>query len=621
MIVEVKRKTENVLIPVSVPRHCEVRPVPTFRESKLNAIVFLTMFSLLLYSSSSFAQKNSIKMNDKKIVIYQLLPRLFGNKNNTNIPYGTIEQNGSGKFNDITDKALDGLKELHVNYVWYTGALAHASLTDYSKYGIKVDDADVVKGRAGSPYAVRDYYDVDPDLAVDVKNRMKEFEALIKRTHKKDLKVIIDFIPNHVARGYHSYAKPKNVIDFGEKDDLTKGFSAQNDFYYIPGQKFLVPQHEPKQTPISALQDGKFDENPAKATGNNVFVAQPKYDDWFETIKLNYGVDYQNGEKQYFEPIPPVWNKMRDILVFWAKKDVDGFRCDMAEMVPIAFWNWVIPQVKKVNQNILFIGEAYNPQVYHQYLNEGKFDYLYDKVGLYDGLKKLIRNEPTADVASINYVWQKESAGFGDHMLRFLENHDEERIASAGFAGKPELALPAMVVSATLGAGPVMLYFGQEVGELGKGAEGFGGDDNRTTIFDYWGVPAHQKWMNNGLFDGHKLSASQQKLRAYYQQLLKVTTQSDAIIHGDIFEVPHTGNMNNRMYAFIRYSGKQRLLVVVNFDRSQTLEAGIEIPDHILKVKSSSPVTDLLTDTKLNIPAGTSIPVKLAPVSAQVIEF
>jgi len=621
MIVEVKRKTENVLNPISAPRHCEERPVPTFRESKLNAIVFLTMFSLLLYSSSSFAQKNSIKMNDKKIVIYQLLPRLFGNKNNTNIPYGTIEQNGSGKFNDITDKALDGLKELHVNYVWYTGALAHASLTDYSKYGIKVDDADVVKGRAGSPYAVRDYYDVDPDLAVDVKNRMKEFEALIKRTHKKDLKVIIDFIPNHVARGYHSYAKPKNVIDFGEKDDLTKGFSAQNDFYYIPGQKFLVPQHEPKQTPISALQDGKFDENPAKATGNNVFVAQPKYDDWFETIKLNYGVDYQNGEKQYFEPIPPVWNKMRDILVFWAKKDVDGFRCDMAEMVPIAFWNWVIPQVKKVNADILFIGEAYNPQVYHQYLNEGKFDYLYDKVGLYDGLKKLIRNEPTADVASINYVWQKESAGFGDHMLRFLENHDEERIASAGFAGKPELALPAMVVSATLGAGPVMLYFGQEVGEQGKGAEGFGGDDNRTTIFDYWGVPAHQKWMNNGLFDGHKLSASQQKLRAYYQQLLKVTTQSDAVLHGDIFEVPRTGNMNNRMYAFIRYSGKQRLLVVVNFDRTQTLEAGIEIPDHILKVKSSSPVTDLLTDTKLNIPAGTSIPVKLAPVSAQVIEF
>ena len=560
-------------------------------------------------------------MNDKQIVIYQLLPRLFGNKNTTNIPYGTIQQNGSGKFNDITDKALDGIKELHVNYVWYTGAIAHASLTDYSAYGIKVDDADVVKGRAGSPYAIRDYYDVDPDLAVDVKNRMQEFEALVKRTHAKNLKVIIDFVPNHVARSYHSYAKPKNVVDFGEQDDVTQGFSAKNDFYYIPGQKFLVPQHEPKQTPVAVLQDGKFDENPAKATGNNVFAAQPKYDDWFETIKLNYGVDYQNGEKTYFDPIPPVWLKMRDILIYWTHKGVDGFRCDMAEMVPIAFWNWVIPQVKKENPDLIFLGEAYNPQVYKQYLDEGKFDYLYDKVGLYDGLKRLIRNESNADVKEISKVWQKESAGFGHRMLRFLENHDEERIASSGFAGKAELALPAMVVSATLGAGPVMLYFGQEVGEPGKGEEGFGGDDNRTTIFDYWGVPNHQQWMNGGAFDGGKLTDDQKQLRAYYQQLLKVTTGSDAIVHGDIYEVPLSGNMNNRMYAFIRYSGKQRLLVVANFDRNETLTANIEIPDQILKVKSSAPVTELLTNKKLNIPAGTAIPVRVGPVSAQIIVF
>jgi len=577
-------------------------------------------FTFTILSLSSFAQKTRTKMNDKQIVIYQLLPRLFGNKNTTNIPYGTIEQNGSGKFNDITDKALDGIKALHANYVWYTGAIAHASLTDYSAYGIKVDDADVVKGRAGSPYAIRDYYDVDPDLAVDVKNRMKEFEALVKRTHAKNLKVLIDFVPNHVARSYHSYAKPDGVIDFGAQDEVTKAFSPKNDFYYIPDQALVVPANGQK-TPLSALQDSKFEENPAKATGNNVFSAQPKYDDWYETIKLNYGVDYQNGEKQYFDPILPVWLKMRDILIYWTNKGVDGFRCDMAEMVPIAFWNWVIPQVKKVNPDLIFLGEAYNPKVYKQYLDEGKFDYLYDKVGLYDGLKKLIRNEPTADVAAIKYVWQVESAGFGKHMLRFLENHDEERIASAGFAGKAELALPAMVVSATLGAGPVMLYFGQEVGEPGKGQEGFGGDDNRTTIFDYWGVPDHQKWMNGGLFDGGKLSTSQQNLRAYYQQLLKVTSTSDAVINGEIYEVPVTGNMNKRMYAFIRYSGKQRLLVVANFDRTETLTANIEIPDQILKVKSSSPVTDLLTDKKLNIPAGTSIPVTLAPVSAQVIEF
>ncbi|QPH41540.1 alpha-amylase family protein [Pedobacter endophyticus] len=588
------------------------------QKGKARILTLLITFTIL--SLSSCEQKKSQNMNDKQIVIYQLLPRLFGNKNTTNIPYGTIEQNGSGKFNDITDKALDGIKELHANYVWYTGALAHASLTDYSAYGIKVDDADVVKGRAGSAYAIRDYYDVNPDLAVDVKNRMNEFEELIKRTHAKDLKVIIDFVPNHVARSYHSYAKPKGVVDFGEKDDLNRSFSTQNDFYYLPGQPLVVPTNGQK-TPLSVLQDGKFDENPAKATGNNVFSASPKYDDWYETIKLNYGVDYQNHEQQHFDPIPPVWTKMRDILIYWTNKGVDGFRCDMAEMVPIAFWNWVIPQVKQVKPDLIFLGEAYNPKVYKQYLNEGKFDYLYDKVGLYDGLKKLIRNEPSADVKDIRRVWQVESAGFGKHMLRFLENHDEERIASAGFAGKAELALPAMVVSATLGAGPVMLYFGQEVGEPGKGQEGFGGDDNRTTIFDYWGVPNHQKWMNGGLFDGGKLDEAQQNLRAYYKQLLKVTSTSDAVLHGDIYDVPQTGNMNNRMYAFIRYSANQRLLVVANFDRNQTLEANIEIPDDILKVKHSSPVTDLLTDKKLNIPAGTSIPVKLAPVTAQVIEF
>jgi glycosidase len=582
---------------------------------------FACSLLILFISFTTRAQKPDQNMSDKKIVIYQLLPRLFGNKNTSNIPYGTIKQNGSGKFNDITDKALDGLKELHVNYVWYTGILAHASLTDYTAYGIKTDDADVVKGRAGSPYAIRDYYDVDPDLAVQVKNRMQEFESLVKRTHAKGLKVLIDFIPNHVARSYHAYAKPKNVVDFGAQDDLTKAFSPKNDFYYIPGKSFIVPKSTAKQNAVSALQDGKFSETPAKATGNNVFVAQPKVDDWYETVKLNYGVDYQNGEKQYFDPIPPVWIKMRDILTYWANKGVDGFRCDVAEMVPVQFWSWVIPQVKKAHPNLIFMGEAYNPKVYQQYLTEGKFDYLYDKVGLYDGLRKLIRNESTADVKDIRHVWQTESAGFGNHMVRFLENHDEERIASAGFAGKAELALPAMVVSATLGSGPIMLYFGQEVGEPGKDIEGFGGDDNRTTIFDYWGVPNHQKWMNNGAFDVKALDENQQKLRAYYQQILKTSTQSDAVIKGEIYDVPQSGNMNNRMYAFIRYSSKQRLLIVVNFDRSQNLVANFEIPDTILKVKSSSPVTDLLTGQKLNIPKGTSIPVKLEPGSAQVIEF
>jgi len=562
---------------------------------------------------------NSMAQN--KPIIYQLLPRLFGNTQTNNITYGTIEQNGSGKFNDISNKALDGIKELGVSHVWYTGVIAHASLTDYSTAGIKAGDADVIKGRAGSPYAIRDYYDVDPELAVDVPKRMAEFEALVQRTHQKGMKVIIDFVPNHVARDYHSLVKPAGVADFGAQDDVTKSFSQTNDYYYIPGKALVVPINPDPSDPLKSLKDGQFNENPAKATGNNVFSEKPSYDDWYETVKLNYGVDYANGEKQYFEPIPGVWLKMKDILTYWADKGVDGFRCDMAEMVPVAFWAWVIPMVKAKHPGIIFLGEAYNAASYKEYLTTGKFDYLYDKVGLYDSLKKLIRNEPAGDVKEISRVWQVESAGYGDRMLRFLENHDEERIASAGFAGKPEYAVPAMVVSAALSGGPVLLYFGQEVGEPGKGVEGFGGDDNRTTIFDYWGVPEHQKWMNKGAFNGALLSSDQTKLRNFYKKLMKIVSTSDAIKTGEIYEVPVTGNMNNKMYAFIRYSGKQRLLILANFDREQTLEANIQLPEQILKATSSVRVTDLLTDRKLNIPEGTSIPVKVSPVSAQIIVF
>ncbi|TCC95486.1 alpha-amylase [Pedobacter hiemivivus] len=563
----------------------------------------------------------TISQAQSKPIIYQLLPRLFGNKQETQIPYGTIQLNGSGKFNDINSKALDGIKELGVTHVWYTGVIAHASMTDYSAFGILAGDADVVKGRAGSPYAIRDYYDVDPDLAVDVKHRMAEFEALVARTHEKGMKVIIDFVPNHVARNYHSLAKPKGVVDFGASDDVTQRFSATNDYYYIPDEQFIVPGHIDKNDSLYTLKDFKFAEMPAKATGNNVFSKAPSENDWYETIKLNYGVDYVNGEKKYFDPMPPVWLKMRDILLYWAAKGVDGFRCDMAEMVPVEFWEWVIPEVKAKYPALIFIGEAYNSAVYATYLNKGHFDYLYDKVGLYDGLKRLIRNEQNADVKDISKVWQVETAGFRDRMLRFLENHDEERIASAGFAGNAFYALPAMVVSATLSGGPVMLYFGQEVAEPGKGVEGFGSDDNRTTIFDYWGVPEHQKWMNHGAFNGGLLSKEQVALREYYKKLMGIAATSDAIRNGQIYEVPVSGNMNNRMYGYIRYNGNQRLLIMVNFDRNQTLEGRIEIPEEILKVKSWAPVTELLTNQKLNIPAGPSIQVKIAPVSAQIIEF
>ena len=528
-------------------------------------------------------------VKDNKLIIYQIFTRLFGNKITRNKTYGTLEENGVGKFNEISAKALTEIKKLGTTHVWYTGIIEHATMTDYTAFGIKTDDADVVKGRAGSPYAIKDYYDVNPDLAVDVKNRMAEFQALVDRTHQQGLKVIIDFVPNHVARTYHSDARPNGTEDFGASDNTQVSFDPQNNFYYIPGQQLVVPkEYNPLGTEEKALQeDGKYIENPAKVTGNDVFSATPSVNDWFETIKLNYGVDIQHNHTKHFEPTPSTWLKMRDILVFWANKGVDGFRCDMAEMVPVEFWGWVIPQIKAVNQDIIFIAEIYNPHEYHNYIQTGHFDFLYDKVGLYDSLRRLM--EGKGNTADITKSWKVETRGISSHMLRFLENHDEQRIASDFFAGTPWAAVPAMTVSATLSSGPVMLYFGQEVGEPGKGEEGFQGEDGRTTIFDYWGVPEHQKWMNNGEFDGGRLSPDQQKLRSFYSQLLNLTRAEEALRSGQFYQLhPHSvgdhGHGSHKIYAYLRYTPKKKLLIAVNFDRDHQINASIPIHEPELKL-------------------------------------
>ena len=557
---------------------------------KLRLYLFgLVCFSIFSSSNASFG--NNFQQNDTlvnhKLVIYQMLPRLFGNKNTTNKVNGTMAENGSGKFDDINQKALQEIKKLGVNYIWYTGIIAHASMTDYSEFGIKINDPDVVKGIAGSPYAIRDYYDVDPDLAVNVSNRMVEFESLISRTHDNGLKLIIDFIPNHVSRLYHSEKKPLGVKDFGEDDNSSLAFSPKNDFYYIPGKHFQVPAGylAGGVDYKNPLKDGLFDEFPAKATGNNIFKENPALDDWFETVKLNYGIDVQNNQNHY-DTIPPVWFKTRDILIFWAKKGVDGFRCDVAEMVPVDFWAWVIPEIKKINPYIIFMGEAYNPTQYEKYINKGKFDYLYDKVGLYDGLKRLIKDDVNANVADIHFVTHQESVNVPNQMLRFLENHDEERIASKDFAIDPKLALPAMVITATLSGGPVMIYSGQEVGEPATGKEGFGGDDNRTTIFDYWGIPNHQRWMNNGEFDGAKLRPREKLLRKYYQKLLTFCAKSETIKFGKYYELNEIDNQKTlfgkKVYAFLRSTQNQIILVVSNFDRSSHFKQKIQLPKEIL---------------------------------------
>jgi glycosidase len=546
--------------------------------------------------------------NDK-LIIYQLLPRLFGNTNTTNKFYGSIQENGCGKFNDITDKALSELKNLGITHIFYTGVIEHATMTDYSKSGIKIDDPDVVKGRAGSPYAVKDYYDAGPDLADNVNNRMGEWEALISRTHKAGLKVIMDFIPNHVARTYASDAKPDSVRDFGQDDDKSNAFSAQNDFYYIPGQPFVVPGgYNPGGDGFTSnLKDGKFDENPAKATGNDVFSASPSIYDWFETVKLNYGADYLNNHEQHFEPVPPLWNKLYDILTFWSKKGIDGFRCDMIEMVPVEFWGWLIPKLKGQFPGLIFIGEAYQVDLYYKYIYGGKFDYLYDKVGLYDIIKRLTRNEPGASTWGINAVWNHDSNGIDNHMLRFMENHDEERIANASFADNAWFAVPGMVVSATLNTGPVMIYSGQEVGEPAIGQQGFGGEP-RTSIFDYCGIPEHQKWLNNGQCDGGKLSTDQKNLRSFYSTLLNAVAANEALASGQFYELmlanEHQPGFDQGMYFYARYTDKQRVLVVANFNRYEKSML-VKIADDLLNkinVSGAATFTDLLTGNSYHTP-------------------
>jgi glycosidase len=572
--------------------------------------------------------------NKDKFIVYQIFTRLFGNLNTTNKFSGTIEENGCGKFNDITNTALAALKDFGTTHLWYTGVIKHATLTDYTEYGIPSDHPLVVKGIAGSPYAIKDYYDVDPDLAVDVNNRMSEFEALVSRTHQHDLKVIIDFIPNHVARQYHSIVRSSGVKDFGEDDDTSVAFSPDNNFYYIPDHDFVVPEgHQP---PIQFASP--YHERPAKATGNDVFQPQPSQYDWYETIKLNYGVDYSNNRITHFDPIPSTWNKMFEILAFWVGKGVDGFRCDMAEMVPAEFWGWVIPKIKGLNPDVIFIAEIYNPYEYHNYIFKGKFDYLYDKVGLYNSLRELIEGRGTAE--NITRLWQVESGDISEKMLRFLENHDEQRLASRYFAGDPFVAIPAMTLSATLNAGPVMIYFGQELGVNPTQSEGFQGEDGRTTIFDYWGVPEFQRWVNNGAYNLDRLSESQKDLRSFYESLNHFVRDNEAVYAGSFYDLQffningHTYNYDQtRVYSYVRYSENQKLLFVYNFDRERHFDTRVKIPQEAwaqtfrlgrtsdYKLVPIFPVSCPSPTIQASEITSSGIPVDLCPVSVVVYEI
>ena len=556
-----------------------------------------------------------------KPLIYQIFTRLYGNKKNANIPAGSIEENGCAKMNDITVKQLERIASMGFTHVWFTGLIEHATQTDYSANGIKADHPAVVKGRAGSPYAIKDYYDIDPDLAVNVKQRMKEFNALLKHTHQAGLKLVIDFVPNHVARQYNSDAHPKGVKDLGEDDDTTKAFDPNNNFYYLEGQTL----HTNFDTERRAKQP--YSEYPAKATGNDCFNAWPSRNDWYETVKLNYGIDIMNGRQPHFSPTPSTWLKMTDILLFWCKKGVDAFRCDMAEMVPAEFWEYAISKVRSKYPHVQFIAEVYNPNEYRHYIASG-FDYLYDKVGLYDTLRAIVTEGRSA--SCITGCWQAVD-DIRQHMLNFLENHDEQRIASAYFAGDARKALPALAVSCLMGSNPFMVYAGQEIGEPGMDAEGFSGSDGRTTIFDYWNPQSLQKLTADNI--EAKLNADEKSLYNYYKKIISLARNQPALNDGVFYDLQYAnyardyGYDCDRQYAFIRKAENgQTLLICANFGPN-AVHAGVKIPAHafdFLKLRSGLiSASDLISGNlqTLELKADTPCYVEIPAYGAVVMQI
>lgn len=503
-----------------------------------------------------------------KPIIYQVLTRLYGNTKSTCQHGGTLEQNGSGKMNDFTARRLAALRDRGYTHIWYTGLLDHATGTDFSAFGLPADDTSLVKGIAGSPYAVRDYYNVAPELAVSIPDRLKEFDNLVRRTHRAGLKVVMDFIPNHVAANYIGSVNPFTDANFHS----------------------------------GRLHDG----------------------DWTDTAKLNYG----NHD---------TWEKMRDILFFWTKRGVDAFRCDMAELVPVEFWEWVIPQVKALRPHLLFIAEVYQPWQYRSYIEHGHFDYLYDKVGLYDTLIALLKGHESA--TAITRCWQS-LGDIGAHMLHFLENHDEQRLASSFICGDGRRALPALVISALMDTCPLMCYFGQEYGESGMETEGFSGIDGKTTIFDYWSIGTIRRHIDDTLHSDStntqaddELTKKENILAEEYEKVFRICSTEPAVSEGKFFDLMYVQNEDfdiHRQYAFLRHHDGALLLVCANF-ADYPVNVRVRLPEHAFSyfgIADDSPArlhacTDLLSgySTTLPLSSASPVPLTIQANSAAVVKF
>jgi glycosidase len=585
-------------------------------------------------------------------VIYQLMVRTFGNTNETRKTNGTLAENGCGKFNDISRQALASLKNMGVTHIWLTGVLEQASGTAYPDR--PADTPDILKGIAGSPYAIKDYFDVCPDYAVDPAKRLEEFKALLERCHSLGLRVIIDFVPNHVARSYSSDVKPE--LSFGQGDKSYVFFDRDNHFYYLgPEDPGGGP---PLKLPTAGMPgcSGLFDPETTfgRVTGNNVVSWSPSINDWYETVKLNYGHDFTKGRTTSDLPgpdapvadVPKTWRTMDEILGYWQHMGVNGFRVDMAHMIPMEFWRWSVKRARARQPDVYFSAEAYNNDpakltdghVLEELLQSG-FDAVYDKP-VYDVLEGIYHAGKWA-----NDIDRLTSNGMLFHRsLRFAENHDEVRIANKKVWGGlgMKTGKPVSAVLFSMARGSVMLYNGQEVGEPGDGSEGFSGNNARTSIFDYWSMPEFTKWVNGGKYDGGGLSEEQQALREWYGRLIRAT-QSPAFTHGDFYglnlanlENPRFGRVGDEtasghwLYAFLRHDAAsgQSFLIVANFHGSETLRGvKVVIPQNAWESmnrtgQSSWKFTDRLDSTwsGSSDAEGISLP-DLAPCSAMVLEI
>lgn len=519
----------------------------------------------------------------QKPIIYQMLPRLWGNSNESPVKGGTLSENGTGKFSDIDTATLEYLKWLGCSHVWFTGILRHSTQT--SEAGCTPSHPQFVKGNAGSPYAICDYYDVNAYLADDPDKRMEEFEALIKRSHDAGLKVIMDFVPNHVSRDYGKVNPSKGHPVLGAEDDRSVHWRPENDFFYYPGQRLTLP------SPVPAGYE-PYEEFPAMATGNNCYNANPGVNDWYETVKINYGDDHT-----------PTWDKMYDIIDFWASKGVDGFRCDMVELVPKSFMKWMIAKAKAAHPSVIFIAEVYKKEEYNEYIRSVGFDYLYDKSGLYDTLKSIVDKSVNDNGMPVE-LWQSTSgitrnwqflSDIQPYMLNFLENHDEQRFASEFFGGDAMKTLAPLYVSLFLNTAPFMIYFGEEVGEKGMDHEGFSGRDGRTTIFDWWSIASVRrlrKMISSGAYktlDAGKIAMAglergEAELFCRFAEAIRTAAADEAVRKGSTYDLCYCnmssdGFDKNRHFAFLRDFEEHTLLIATNFSQYEA-KMKLVIPEH-----------------------------------------